>query len=63
VCRGELAHSLEHVGLRCYIESGRRLVEDNDPRPARERDREPDALLLTAGELVRVVAEEAGVVG
>ena len=52
------AHGLEHVGLRRHVEAGRRLVEHDHPRPAGERHREPDPLLLPARELVRIAPQE-----
>ena len=58
VHRAEVAHRLEHVGLRRDVEAGGRLVEHDHARPVGERHRERDALLLAAGELVRVAPEE-----
>ena len=58
----QVAHRLEHARLRRDVEAGRRLVEHDHVRPAGERHRDRDALLLAAGELVRVAAQE-GVVG
>src|SRR3954451_12556782 len=46
------------MALRRHVEPGRRLVENDHARPARECHREPDALLLSAGELVRIPREE-----
>jgi hypothetical protein len=46
------------VRLCRHVEPGRRLVEDDHARPARERHRQTDALLLSAGELVRIPPEE-----
>ena len=45
------------------VQAGSRLVEDDEPGPVREGHREPDPLLLAAGELMRVTLEEAAVVG
>ena len=50
----QVAHGREHVRLRRDVEPRRRLVEDDHARPVRERHRERDALLLAAGELVRI---------
>ena len=63
VGRRELAHGAEHVGLGRHVEAGRGLVEHDQARPARERHREADALLLAARELVRVAPQIGGVVG
>ena len=57
VCRGELAHGVEHGRLRRDVEAGRGLVEDDQTRPVCERHRQADALLLAAGQLVRVAAQ------
>jgi hypothetical protein len=43
-----------HPHLR--VQRGQRLVEQQHPRPDRQRPRERDPLLLTAGHLVRVLA-------
>ena len=61
--RRQLAHRPEHVRLRRHVEAGGRLVEHDHPRPAGERHREADALLLAARELVRVPAQVGGRVG
>ncbi len=58
VRRAEVAHRLEHVGLRGHVETGRRLVENDHARPVRERHRERHPLLLPARELVRVAPKE-----
>ena len=54
----ELAHQVgqqvEHLRLDHHVERGRRLVGDDQLRPAGQRHRDHDALLLAAGELVRV---------
>ena len=57
----ELAYRLEHVRLGRHVEPGRRLVEDDHARPAGEGHRESDPLLLAAGELMRVAAQELSV--
>ena len=59
----QLADSGQHVGLRAHVEAGRRLVEHDHARPAGERHRHADALLLAAGQLVRVRRMNSGVVG
>jgi hypothetical protein len=54
----QVAHRLQHPRLRRDVQAGRRLVADDHARPARERHRDRDALLLTARELVRVARQE-----
>ena len=54
---GETAQELEDLGLHGDVEGGRRLVGDDQARVERERLRDDDALLLAAGELVRVVVD------
>ena len=63
VAPAELAHGREHVRLRRDVEAGRRLVEDDQGGPQEECDREADALLLAAGELVRIAPQESPVAG
>jgi hypothetical protein len=58
VAPAQLAHRLEHARLRRDVQSRRRLVADDHVRPAGERHRDRDALLLAAGQLVRVAGEE-----
>ena len=48
------ADEVEHLGLDRRVESGRRLVEDQERGIGRERHRDDDALLHAARELVRV---------
>ena len=55
------AHGLEHVCLSRHVETGRRLVEHDDARAVRKRHRERNALLLSAGQLMRVAVEEDAV--
>ena len=50
----------EHLRLDHDVERGRGLVGDDDGRAAGERHRDHHALLLAAGELVRVVLHAAG---
>ena len=54
----QVADGGQHVGLRGDVEPGGRLVEHDDARPAGERHRQTDALLLAARELVRVAPQE-----
>ena len=54
---------LEDPCLGDDVEAGRRLVHDDDRRLAHERRRDRDALLLPAGELVRVAPCESGIRG
>ena len=54
---------VEDARLGDDVEAGRRLVEDDERRLADERDRDRHALLLAAGELVRVAAHELRVAG
>ena len=54
---------LEDPRLRDDVEAGRRLVHDDDRRLAHERRRDRDALLLPAGELMRVAPCESGIRG
>ena len=58
--RVQLADRLEHVGLGAHVEPGRRLVEHDHRWSTRERHRQADALLLAAGELVRITTQELG---
>jgi len=53
----------QHVRLGRHVETRRGLVEDDQRGPARERHGDGDALLLAAGELVRVAAQELPVAG
>ena len=46
----------QHLGLHGDVERGRRLVGDQQRRPAGEGDGDADALSLTSGELVRIGA-------
>ncbi len=55
-----LAHELQDLGARLRVEVPGRLVGEDDLRPARERARDGDPLLLTAGELRRAVVEPVG---
>ncbi len=51
----EPLEELEHLRLHHHVERGRRLVGDQEPRVAGERERDEHALPLAARELVRVV--------
>ena len=59
VGRAELAHGVEHVALGRDVETGGRLVEDDEARTAREGHRQGDALLLAPRQLVGVAAKVA----
>ena len=48
------AHEVEHLGLDRGVEPGGRLVEHEQPRVARQRHGDHDALLHAARQLVRV---------
>ena len=50
----DLAHFQAQALAQVDVEVGERLVEQQQLRPRRERARERDALLLAAGQLVRV---------
>ncbi len=52
-----LAQQLEDLGLHRHVQRGGRLVGDDQRRVQRERHGDDDALLLAAGELVRVVVD------
>src|SRR5262249_24831676 len=49
----ELAQEVDDLRLDRDVERRRRFVEHDELRPRCERPRDPDALLLTAGELMR----------
>ena len=57
----EFAHRFENVRLSGDIETGRRLVEDDHLWSEQERHGDADALLLAAGELMRISAEKRGI--
>jgi hypothetical protein len=61
--RLQFAHQVEHLCLDRDVERRRRLVGDDERRPAGERDGDHHALTHAAGELVRVIARAAGGVG
>ena len=52
---GELFHDREHLGGELRIESGGRLVKEQDVRVHHQRPGNGDALLLAAGKRVRVI--------
>ncbi len=54
------ADRVEHVPLRRDVESGGRLVEHDQRRPAGERHGQADALLLPAGQLMRIAPDQLG---
>ena len=55
----QVAQQFEDLGLDRHVEGGGRLVGDDHRRVQRQRHRDHDALLLPAGELVRVVVDPA----
>ena len=65
ICQAErFLHVLEQVQdlrLDRDVESGDRLVANQQIRFQRQRPREPDPLALTAGETMRVTVQEPGV--
>ena len=56
----QLGEQVEHLGLDRDVERGDGLVEHDDVGLERERPRDPDALALAAGELVRVAGRVLG---
>ena len=54
----QAADSLQDMTLGGDVEPGRRLVQHDQRRPARERHSQRDPLLLAAGELVRVTVQQ-----
>ena len=56
----EVLEQVQDLRLHRYVESARGLVTDNEPRFARQGARDPDALALTARELVRVAVDGIG---
>ena len=54
----EVPQQLEDMGLRRDVEAGRRLVEQQHIRLARQRHGDRDSLLLTARELVGVARQQ-----
>ena len=50
----EIAHEVEHRGLHGDVEAGRGLVHDQQRRLGDERHGDDDALLLAAGQLMRI---------
>ena len=50
---------VEHPHLRGDVEPGRRLVKDDNVRPAHQRHHQDNALLLAARELVRIAGEKS----
>ena len=56
----ELADDVEHLRHELRVERARHLVEEEQPRLHRERPHDRDALLLAAGEPVRVLVPLVG---
>src|SRR5262249_27626178 len=56
----QLAHEVEHRGLDRDVEARRGLVHDQERRTGDERHRDDDALLLTAGKLMRIALHHPG---
>ena len=61
--RRRLAHEVEDGGLDGDVEAGRRLVHDQQRGLGHQRHGDDDALLLAAGELVRIARHHALGVG
>ncbi len=57
---GEAAHHVEDLADQLGVERRRRLVEEHELGLHRQRPRDRDALLLAAGELVRVDVDLVG---
>ena len=59
VAAGKQAHGLHpHLVTQVLVEGGKRLVEEHDPGPRRERAKERHPLLLSAGEGVRIAVRK-----
>ena len=56
--RPEIDQQRDDLLLRRHVEAGRRLVEHDEGRVAGERHGDADALLLAAGQLVRIAPQE-----
>jgi len=54
---GQIVHQVHDIAARLLVESGRRLVGQNDPRSTDESARDRDPLLLSARELFGVVTD------
>ena len=63
VAVAQVADGLEHAGLGGDVKARRRLVADDHVRAAGERHRDGHALLLAAGQLMGVAAQEVVGVG
>ncbi len=59
----QLLDQLDDAGLDRDVERGGRLVEDEEAGPRHQRHRDHDALLLAAGELVRIGSQDARRIG
>ena len=57
--RGDLLDQLDDAGLDRDVERGGRLVEQQQLRVRKQRHGDDDALLLAAGDLVRIGAHDA----
>ena len=55
----EVDEQAEDLRLHCHVERARRLVREQEPRLADERERDYDALREAAGQLVAVAAHAA----
>ena len=57
----QVLEQVQDLGLNRDVQRLHRLVADDQPRVERESPRDPDALPLAAGELMRVAVDEVGV--
>ena len=57
------AQQVQDLRLHGHVQGGGRLVGQDEPGVEHERHRDDDALLLAAGELVRIVVDAGGRVG
>src|SRR5262249_38113828 len=60
VALAPLEQEVQHRGLDGHVQPGGRLVHDQERGAGDERHRDDDALLLTAGELMRIAFHHAG---
>jgi hypothetical protein len=54
----QVHEQVDHLRLHRHIEHGHRFVADNEIRIDRERPRDPDALALSARELMRIAVRD-----